>query len=51
MGFAVPAFFIGEKAHSKDDFIKYLTVQNIMVTILCVPILIIAQNKPKNPPS
>ncbi|CDW79334.1 UNKNOWN [Stylonychia lemnae] len=51
MGFVVPAFFLGGDGNQKDAFMEYLLVQNIMVTILSIPILLTAKDKPKNPPS
>eukprot|EP00347_Sterkiella_histriomuscorum_P012556 403368114 len=51
VGFVVPIFFMGGDHDTLDDFTDYLITQNVMVTILCLPILFIAREKPPTPPS
>lgn len=50
IGFAMPALMITE-GDSKDKFIQFLIVQNIIVSIPTIPTLIFAKEKPDSPPS
>jgi hypothetical protein len=54
LGFLVPNFFVGNDdigEEGKLNFYEYLTVQNICVTLLAFPLILIARNKPLTPPS
>jgi hypothetical protein len=54
LGFIMPAILIDNKDETeswKKNFTKYLLVQNIIVTVLTIPLLIFARSKPPTPPS
>ncbi|CDW80057.1 UNKNOWN [Stylonychia lemnae] len=51
LGFIVPALFFGGEGDKQKVFYKYILVQNIIVTVLSLPIIFVAKDKPSLPPS
>lgn len=56
MGFVVPSLMMSDDdaldpEQGKSRFYTYLFTQNIIVTILALPLAILAKEKPETPPS
>lgn len=56
IGFAVPSFMMNDEdaenpEQGRADFYKYLLVQNIIVTLLSLPLAFLARERPLTPPS
>ena len=56
IGFIVPALMVSEegaKDHNQgiSEFNTYILTQNIIVTLLCLPLVMIGKSKPPTPPS
>lgn len=55
-GFLLPLPIISEsdetpKSHGRSVFFKYILIQNIIITVLAIPIIFLIRNNPPTPPS